>query len=89
MDNYNNYRNFTIEEKELFNRIISNTYGSEPEKIKQLAMLEESFKQDEISKQEYFDLKEEYNLDFFGQCILTFKERTGLIIARVQHYDIK
>lgn len=88
LDDYNNYRNFTQEEEELFDRIISNTYGSEPKKIKQLAMLEESFKRDEISKQEYFDKKEEYDLDFFGQCITVFRERTGLIIARVQYYDI-
>lgn len=88
IDDYNNYRYFTYEEEKLFDDIISAYYGTDPKKIKQLAMLDKAFQKDEISKEEYFQQKDELKLDFFGQCIQKFREQTGLIIARVQQHEI-
>lgn len=62
----NKYRYFTLEENELFNNIILSYYGKDPKKIKQLALLEKAFKNDEITKEEFFSKKDELDLDFFG-----------------------
>lgn len=87
IDDYNNYRYFSLEEEKLFNEIINRYYGKDCEKVKQLAILDDAFKHDEISKEEYFSKKDEYNLDFFGQCIEVFKDKTGLIVARIQAHE--
>lgn len=86
VDDFNHYRYFTEEETKIFDDIISCFYGSDPEKIKQLAILDDAFKHEELSKEEYFQKKDELDLDFFAQCVQRFREKTGLIIARVQYH---
>lgn len=86
LDDFNHYRWFTAKETELFDEIISCYYGSDPKKVKQLAILDDAFRKNEITKEEFFQKKDEMNLDFFGQCILRFRDKTGLIITRVQYH---
>lgn len=88
VDDFNNYRYFRPDEMKMFDEILDNYYGKDKDKVKKLALLDKAFKENEISKEEYFQQKEELDLDFFGQCIRLFRERTGLIVARVQAHQI-
>lgn len=88
ISDYNEYRYLTFEENKIFDDIISCYYGKDPKKVKQLAMLEKAFRKNEISKEEFFSKKDELDLDFFGQCIQRFKDKTGFMIARCQVYEI-
>lgn len=86
LDDFNHYRWFTAKEEKMFDEIISCYYGSDPKKVKQLAILDDAFRKNEITKEEYFQKKDEMDLDFFAQCILRFRDKTGLIVARVQYH---
>lgn len=89
LDDYNNYRYFTFEEKKMFEALITEYYaGIGPEEIIQLSLLEEELKEGEITSDEFFKLRERAGLNFFDQCITKFKEKTGLIVARAQLHEI-
>ena len=74
----NEYRSFTAEENELFDALIRKVYGNvEPERAKGAAMLEKMFKDSDMSKEEYFYLKETNGFDFFLEVVNKFKDVTG------------
>lgn len=89
LDDFNNYRELNQEENELFNALITQTYsGIEPERIKAAAVLEKRFKESDMTKEEYFELKEVYGLNFFYEVIEKFKTFTGYQIVCANLYDI-
>lgn len=91
LNDFNEYRYLTEEEQKDLNKIITNFYKNEqnPNNIMQIGLLEDAFKNGEITKEEYFQYQENMNLDFFSQCIQQFNEKHHCILARVQQHYIK
>lgn len=89
INDLNQYRRLTPEEDARFNEIISACYAEAPEKIKRLAALEKSYKNDNsMTKEEYFNLKERLGLDVFQECLFRFTAETGLIITHVSEHEL-
>ena len=85
----NEYRSFTAEENELFDALIRKVYGNvEPERAKGAAMLEKMFKDSDMSKEEYFYLKETNGFDFFQEVVNKFKDVTGQVVTHATKYEI-
>ena len=89
INDLNQYRRLTPEEDARFNEIISACYAEAPEKIKMLAALEKSYKNDNsMTKEEYFNLKERLGLDVFQDCLFRFSAETGLTITHVSEHEL-
>lgn len=89
VSDYNEYRNLTPEENELFDALIKKVYGNvEPERAKGAAMLDKLFQNSDMSKEEYFYLKESNGFDFFHEVLSKFKDVTGQIITHATKYEI-
>ena len=88
IDNFNKYRSLTPEEEKLFDEIITQCFIEEPQKIKKMALLEESLKQQEISVEEYFETKDRLGLNTFADCIFRFKNETGFLIVRCTKHEL-
>ena len=89
VNDFNKYRELNEEESELFSALIKQTYSDiEPERIKAAAILEERFKHSDMSKEEYFALKDVKGLNFFYEVIDKFKVITGYQIVCGNRYDI-
>ena len=85
----NRYRLMTEEERKLFNEIISDTYASQPEKIKQAKILENRLRKKEIDVDEYFNTIDLLALDTFKDCIFAFRDRTGYLIVRCTEHELR
>lgn len=89
IDDMNHYRLLTPEEEQRFNDIISTCYSTQPERVKQAALLEENYKNNEtMSKEEYFELKERLGLCIFKECIFQFSNETGFMIVHCTKHDL-
>ena len=89
VNDFNSYRELNQEEDELFNALITQTYsGIDPERIKAAAVLEKRFKDSDMTKEEYFELKEVQGLNFFYEVVEKFKVLTGYQIVCANLYDI-
>lgn len=83
------YRYFTTEEKELFDTITSEFYSGEVDKVQKAALLEDEFKETNMTKEEYLTKKELLGLNFFTDIIYTFKNKTGLQIVKATQHEIE
>lgn len=89
LDDYNHYRLLAPEEDERFNEIISCLYGDKPKLVRKAALLEEEYKtNDDMSKEEYFNLKERLGLNLFKDCIFQFRNETGYMIVHCTKHDL-
>lgn len=86
IDDYNHYRPLTEEEYKIFLEITSAFYTSAPEKLIEKKKLEEQLRNDEISKERYFELVDMYGLDSFSEIYTEFTKRTGQIISLATQY---
>lgn len=85
----NLYRHLTEEEEKIFDELITAVYMSEPERVKQAALLEKTYKEDkDMTKEEYFEKKELLGLNIFSGVIRRFKDKTGLQIVHATEHDI-
>lgn len=83
------YRRLNAEEDAIFNELISAVYASNPQKVKDAVLLEEDFKNSDMSKEEYFRRKELLGLNVFSGVLSKFKERTGLTLAKATKHELK
>lgn len=88
IDDYNHYRTLTKEQQDVFRHIVKSVYGNETEKIMESMLLEEAFKETDMSKEEYLLKRERFDLDLFPQMLKQFRKQTGLVITRVQNYKL-
>lgn len=88
VDIYNNYRPLTDEESELFRHILKSICGKQVDKIMQMMLLDQAFKNSDMTKEEYFIKKERFDLDLFPHVLQQFKKETGLQLVRIQEYKI-
>ena len=88
IDDYNNYRRVTEEEYDLFRHIVRSVCGKETDKIIESMLLDEAFKNSDMSKEEYLLRRERFDLDLFGQVYQQFKKETGLSLVRIQEYKL-
>ena len=88
LDDYNHYRHLTEDEEKLFDKIITACYASNPQKIKQAALLKQQLKDKIITVDEYFLEEERNDLDTFKDCIFQFKNETGLMIVHCTEHEI-
>lgn len=88
VSDYNIYRSLTEQEEKIFDDIIIGCYGTQPEKIKRIQLLEDQLRNKEIDSDEYFSQKDRYNLDTFKDCIFKFREETGQIIVRCTKHEL-
>lgn len=89
VDVYNNYRRLSEEESVLFRHIVKSICGRETDKIIEMMLLDEAFKNSDMTKQEYFLKKERFDLDLFPDVLRQFKKETGYQIVRIQEYKLK
>lgn len=90
LDDYNNYRYFTVKEKMLFESLITEFYsGVGPEKFAELALLDSELADGNITVEEYMEQRDNAGLNFFDQCISRFRDKTGLIVAKAQQHEVK
>lgn len=90
LDDYNNYRYFTVKEKLLFESLITEFYsGVGPEKFAELALLDSELADGNITVEEYMEQRDNAGLNFFDQCISRFRDKTGLIVAKAQQHEVK
>ena len=82
------YRRLTAEEDKIFNELISAVYASNPEKIKDAALLEEDFKNSNMTKEEYFERKELLGLNVFSGVLIKFREKTGYTLTKATKHDL-
>lgn len=85
---FNEYRNLTEEENKIFTHILKSILGNEVDKIKEMMLLEQAFKNSDMSKEEYFVKKERFNLDLFPHVLKQFKKETGFQLVRIQEYKL-
>ena len=90
-DDFNYYRSFTKEEEEIFDSLILSVYGAaDVDKIKWSALLDKIYQEsDTMTKEEYFDLREQNGCNFFSNVIMKFKELTGLQVVHANKYDVE
>lgn len=88
IDKYNNYRHLTDKEYELLKHIIKSICGKEVDKIMESMLLEQAFKNSDMSKEEYLLKKERFELDLFPDVLFQFKKETGLTVVRIQKYQL-
>lgn len=89
LDDYNHYRLMTEEEENEFNEMLKIYYSSNPEKIKQAALLDVEYKNsDSMTKEEYYNKREMLGLELFGDCIYKFMEKTGLLVVHCTKHDL-
>lgn len=88
LDQYNHYRVLTLEEQKIFRQIVKSVYGTDTEKVMEMMLLEEAFKQTDMSKEQYLIKKERFELDLFPDILRQFKLETGLTVSRIQAYKL-
>lgn len=89
LDDYNHYRLMTEEEEAKFNEILKTYYSSNPDKIKQAALLDIEYKNsDSMTKEEYYSKKEMLGLELFADCIYKFMEMTGFLVVHCTKHDL-
>lgn len=83
------YRDLTAEEQQIFNEYTTAVFGKKPEVIQNLKLLDDKFKNTDMTKEEY--LNHEARLAFdgtFQDVIFKFREETGLMIVRATDHDL-
>lgn len=83
------YRDLTAEEQQIFNEYTTAVFGERPEVIQNLKLLDDKFKNTDMTKEEY--LNHEARLAFdgtFQDVIFKFREETGLMIVRATDHDL-
>ena len=88
LNDYNIYRSLTEKEEKVFDKIITECYGAQPEKIKKMQLLEDQLRSKVIDSDEYFELKEKYGLNTFRDCLYKFQEETGYTIVRCTKHEL-
>lgn len=88
IDDYNNYRVLTEEQQNVFRHIVKSVYGNETDKVMEMMLLEEAFKETNMSKQEYLMKRERFELDLFPDILRQFRMETGYTITRIQAYKL-
>lgn len=88
IDDMNIYRLMTKEEEEKFDDFIEKYYSSATDKIKMLALLEDTFETTDMEKKEYLLEKKKLGLDLFGQVIKLFHAETGLLVVKCTKHEL-
>lgn len=84
LNDINSYRMLTPAEHELFSSLLGK-HGT-PEEMLKLKTLDKLFKEDQITKDEYFDLKE--NCGFFSTVLSSFKQLTGYQLVHCTKHEL-
>lgn len=88
LDDLNIYRLMTPEEEKIFDELITIYYSSSADKIKQLALLEETFKTTDMNKEDYLFRKESLGLNLFSEVIQRFKLETDLQVVKCTKHEL-
>lgn len=88
LDDFNHYRRLTEEEKERFYHIVKSVCGKQTDKIIESMLLEEAFKNSDMTKEEYLLRKERFGLSLFPDVLRQFKIETGFVLVRIQEYKL-
>ena len=87
--NTNCYRLLTPEEDELLDLLTGQLYAeTDPKKIRAQALLEETFRNSDMSKEVYLLIKDSNGLNFFHDVIMRFKAATGNMIVHANRYEV-
>lgn len=87
-DRPNHYRYLTKEEQQLFDNLTESLYSNSWKKMQLLALLDDAFLNDELTKEEYFYERELMGLYNFEGVIFKFKEQTGLQLVRATRHEL-
>ena len=77
-------------EDKIFDALILATYGNtDTKKIKGLALLDKAFKETNMTKEEYLNIKESKGYNFFENIISNFSALTGYQLVNINKYELE
>lgn len=85
---FNKYRYLTDKEMDTFKHILKSVCGKQIDKIMESMLLDEAFKNSDMTKEEYLLKRERFDLDLFPHVLKQFKKETGKTVVRIQEYQI-
>lgn len=84
IDEQNHYRLLTQDEYDIFKMLLGK-HGT-PEEVLKLKTLDNMFRNDEITKEEYFDIKDKQS--YFVSALSSFKNMTGYQLVHCTKHEI-
>lgn len=88
INDFNKYRCLTDEEMDTFKHILKSICGKQIDKIMESILLDEAFKNSDMTKEEYLLKRERFDLDLFPHVLKQFKKETGKTVVRIQEYQV-
>lgn len=88
ISDFNKYRYLTDEEMDVFKHILKSICGKQIDKIMESMLLDEAFKNSDMTKEEYLLKRERFDLDLFPHVLKQFKKETGKTVVRIQEYQV-
>ena len=88
ISDFNKYRCLTDEEMDVFKHILKSICGKQIDKIMESMLLDEAFKNSDMTKEEYLLKRERFDLDLFPHVLKQFKKETGKTVVRIQEYQV-
>lgn len=88
INDFNKYRCLTDEEMDAFKHILKSICGKQIDKIMESMLLDEAFKNSDMTKEEYLLKRERFDLDLFPHVLKQFKKETGKTVVRIQEYQV-
>ena len=88
ISDFNKYRCLTDEEMDTFKHILKSICGKQIDKIMESMLLDEAFKNSDMTKEEYLLKRERFDLDLFPHVLKQFKKETGKTVVRIQEYQV-
>lgn len=89
VDDFNTYRHLTDDESRRFDELIEEVYGKvKPEEWREAALLEDYFKNSDMTKEEYFEMKEKRRFNFFSHVIARLKDEMGIVVTKVSQHQL-
>lgn len=88
ISDFNKYRCLTDEEMDAFKHILKSICGKQIDKIMESMLLDEAFKNSDMTKEEYLLKRERFDLDLFPHVLKQFKKETGKTVVRIQEYQV-
>lgn len=88
ISDFNKYRCLTDEETDIFKHILKSICGKQIDKIMESMLLDEAFKNSDMTKEEYLLKRERFDLDLFPHVLKQFKKETGKTVVRIQEYQV-
>lgn len=88
ISDFNKYRCLTDKEMDTFKHILKSICGKQIDKIMESMLLDEAFKNSDMTKEEYLLKRERFDLDLFPHVLKQFKKETGKTVVRIQEYQV-